>query len=118
MDALAVLFEAVQSGGATAAAIVIFAQVPTNKFQPISSRALSGELLPADPQVNANSVMDSFHSLFCRRCYTYDCRHHAFRPLPTATRDAEPSTREPPCGPDCYFHGKGGAAEDELAPSE
>ncbi|XP_074599175.1 histone-lysine N-methyltransferase E(z) [Brevipalpus obovatus] len=51
-------------------------------------------------------TMHSFHTLFCRRCYKYDCfLHHSYlRPSPKTT-DLKPDTE--PCGTDCYLHLEG-----------
>ena len=65
---------------------------------------LSGDVDEPTAVTDATKMLDSYHSLFCRRCYTYDCRHHAFRPSPSATRDLVPVTRARPCGSDCFVH--------------
>lgn len=51
-------------------------------------------------------TMHSFHTLFCRRCYKYDCFMHAVRPGPfTAKRKTLLDVHDTlPCGVDCYMH--------------
>ncbi|XP_076312895.1 histone-lysine N-methyltransferase EZH2-like isoform X2 [Tachypleus tridentatus] len=59
---------------------------------------------------NAQSVMreqsmHSFHTLFCRRCFKYDCFLHPLHPTPSQFKkkncDMKPSVE--PCGPNCYL---------------
>jgi hypothetical protein len=62
-------------------------------------------------------LMDSYHSLFCRQCYRYDCHFHSYRPLPGMWAASAMDTRTtksapPPCGESC---GKGDAALSSLS---
>jgi hypothetical protein len=54
--------------------------------------------------VHRHKLINSFHSLFCRRCYIYDCRHHAYRPLPSTTRPPQEPVSSIPCGEHCFKH--------------
>lgn len=51
-------------------------------------------------------TMHSFHTLFCRRCYKYDCFLHACRPRPNFAKKKTPtdSQETQPCCGDCYMH--------------
>jgi len=51
-------------------------------------------------------TMHSFHTLFCRRCYKYDCFSHSVRPGPYKNKrktimDIQDTTS---CGPNCYMN--------------
>ncbi|WAR25032.1 EZH2-like protein [Mya arenaria] len=56
--------------------------------------------------VPREQTMHSFHTLFCRRCYKYDCFLHPYRPHPSkAMRKPPERKQEPePCGPACFMH--------------
>ncbi|RIA83323.1 hypothetical protein C1645_834012 [Glomus cerebriforme] len=51
---------------------------------------------------NVNSMMHSYSSLWCRRCYVYDCTD--FRPSENRKRPRPPNDKSKPCGTDCYVH--------------
>ena len=64
--------------------------------------SLSLDLDSCTAHVNPEKMMDSYHRLFCRRCFVYDCRLHPFRPLPTATLTPTPVAHAGPCERECY----------------
>lgn len=55
--------------------------------------------------VNRDQSLHSFHTLFCRRCYRYDCFLHPGYSILRAKK--KPSILSPPttpCGPFCFLH--------------
>ncbi|XP_065175411.1 histone-lysine N-methyltransferase EZH2-like [Sycon ciliatum] len=79
----------------------------------LQKKGLDVQCLPNIDGANAQSVprqqsLHSYHSLFCRRCFKYDCFLHAFRPTPRFNRKkSECKPRTEPCGPNCYMHKAG-----------
>lgn len=61
---------------------------------------------PGAQSVMREQSMHSFHTLFCRRCFKYDCFLHPFHPTPSQFKrkicDMKPEIT--PCGFKCYLH--------------
>ncbi|XP_067123657.1 histone-lysine N-methyltransferase EZH2 isoform X2 [Centruroides vittatus] len=77
----------------------------------LDPNAMPPECTPNIDGPNAQSVMSeqsmhSFHTLFCRRCFKYDCFLHPFRPTPSQFKkkncDMKPDMD--PCSQYCYLH--------------
>lgn len=57
---------------------------------------------------NRDQALHSYHTLFCRRCYKYDCLLHKYKqPLPTENlsslnKDLKHQTQTSPCSNNCY----------------
>ncbi|XP_064646680.1 histone-lysine N-methyltransferase EZH2-like isoform X2 [Lineus longissimus] len=61
---------------------------------------------PNAQSVEREQTMHSFHTLFCRRCFKYDCFLHPYHPTPSMlTRKKSDTKSDPdPCGPECFLH--------------
>ncbi|XP_071822332.1 histone-lysine N-methyltransferase EZH2-like [Apostichopus japonicus] len=60
---------------------------------------------PNTKSVPREQTMHSFHTLFCRRCYKYDCFLHPYRPTPSQTKPKNKEFKQGtnPCGPNCHL---------------
>ncbi|XP_022111157.1 histone-lysine N-methyltransferase EZH2-like isoform X2 [Acanthaster planci] len=60
---------------------------------------------PTAKSVPREQTMHSFHTLFCRRCFKYDCFLHPYHPTPSQTKPKTSEVRQEtePCGPDCFM---------------
>ncbi|KAL4227030.1 Histone-lysine N-methyltransferase ezh1 [Mactra antiquata] len=72
---------------------------------------------PKAVSVPREQTLHSFHELFCRRCYKYDCCLHPYRPSPSKLMRKLPDKKQEPepCGPDCFMHIVGYKEKDSTA---
>lgn len=61
---------------------------------------------PSAKSVPREQTLHSFHTLFCRRCFKYDCFLHPYHPTPSmlTRKMAQKKQEVEPCGADCFLH--------------
>ena len=81
---------------------------PSSPLRPLPfSPPLPSPLSPTIAPLSRIQALHSYQTLFCRRCFKYDCFLHGWHPAPPTPShlthpDAQP--RKTPCGPDCFLH--------------
>ncbi|XP_057672953.1 histone-lysine N-methyltransferase EZH1 isoform X1 [Corythoichthys intestinalis] len=76
------------------------------KLPPLCTPNLDG---PFAKSVQREQSLHSFHTLFCRRCFKYDCFLHPFHATPNVYKRKSKEIRmeTDPCGGDCFLLQKG-----------
>ncbi|KAK5884608.1 hypothetical protein CesoFtcFv8_018411 [Champsocephalus esox] len=76
------------------------------KLPPLCTPNLDG---PFAKSVQREQSLHSFHTLFCRRCFKYDCFLHPFHATPNVYKRKIKEIRieTEPCGEDCFLLQKG-----------
>ncbi|KAM9843837.1 histone-lysine N-methyltransferase EZH1 isoform 2-T2 [Aulostomus maculatus] len=76
------------------------------KLPPLCTPNLDG---PYAKSVQREQSLHSFHTLFCRRCFKYDCFLHPFHATPSVYKRKSKEIRmeTEPCGVDCFLLQKG-----------
>uniref|UniRef100_A0A3Q3BAT7 [histone H3]-lysine(27) N-trimethyltransferase n=1 Tax=Kryptolebias marmoratus TaxID=37003 RepID=A0A3Q3BAT7_KRYMA len=76
------------------------------KLPPLCTPNLDG---PFAKSVQREQSLHSFHTLFCRRCFKYDCFLHPFHATPNVYKRKSKEIRmeTEPCGDDCFLLQKG-----------
>uniref|UniRef100_A0A673XAI1 [histone H3]-lysine(27) N-trimethyltransferase n=1 Tax=Salmo trutta TaxID=8032 RepID=A0A673XAI1_SALTR len=89
------------------------------KLPPLCTPNIDG---PFAKSVQREQSLHSFHTLFCRRCFKYDCFLHPFHATPNVYKRKSKEIRmeTEPCGLDCFLLQKGAKefADQEMPRSQ